>query len=57
MATIVNHLEMFSSIFGAMFVFKLLSNFALKIILEIILELNEDFDVTIQNLERIWLWS
>ena len=32
-----------------MFVFKLLSNFALKIILEIILELNEDFDVTIQK--------
>ena len=34
LAMIVNHLELFSTIFGARFVFKLLPNFALKIILQ-----------------------
>ena len=42
MAAIVNQLAIISSIFGAMFVFKVIQNFAFKIILQ-----NEGFELKI----------
>ena len=54
---IVNRLELFSIIFGAKFVFKLLQNFALKIIPQKLgFRVKIDFDFIIQNLDRIGLW-
>ena len=54
---IVNHLELFSAIFGANFVFKLLPNFALKITPKLGFWVKIDFYFIIQNLARIGLWS